>query len=144
MSGTAYFGSASQGFGLAGEAHWSSFSPTRWCAGSATDFCVSGLGCPEWTVALPEGRPWLQKCDGSSCRLPRSIRFGGHHGSSESSKCSASWFRSAPFPVCCGPYRRSYHLVSGLLEFSDHFRQTPLLALGAHCGTAFFIAHPLV
>jgi hypothetical protein len=104
MSGIAYFGSAYQEFGRAGEAHWSSFSRIRWCAGSATGFGVSGLGCPKWTVAVLEGRPWLQKCDGSSCRLPGPIRCGGHRGSTESSKCSASWLRSARFPACCGPY----------------------------------------
>ena len=39
--------------------------------------------------------------------------------------------------------RRCY-LVSGLVQFSDHFREACVLALGAHGGTALFIANPLV
>jgi len=35
-------------------------------------------------------------------------------------------------------------LVPGLLQFSDHFRKTRLLALGAYRGTTFFIANSLV
>src|SRR5215471_8769715 len=31
------------------------------------------------------------------------------------------------------------HLVSGPVQFSDHFRQTPWLALGTYRGTALFI-----
>src|SRR5215471_18879112 len=36
------------------------------------------------------------------------------------------------------------HLVSGPVQFSDHFRQTPWLAVGAYRGTALFIANSLV
>src|SRR5215469_404998 len=36
------------------------------------------------------------------------------------------------------------HWVSGPLPFSDHFRQTPWLAVGAYRGTALFIANSLV
>ena len=39
---------------------------------------------------------------------------------------------------------RCDHLVSGPLQFSDHFREAHALALGAHRGTAFFIANSRV
>ena len=41
-------------------------------------------------------------------------------------------------------HHRCDHLVSGLLQFSDHFREARALALGAYRGTTFFIAHSLV
>lgn len=83
--------------------------------GSATGFGASGLGCREWTAAAPEGRPWLKKCDDSFCRWQRPIRCGGRQGFTGNSKCSTPWFRRAPFPVCCGPYRPSVGVsLSGL------------------------------
>src|SRR5215831_3511478 len=58
----------------------------------------------------------------------------------ENTRSSRAWGSGG---LCRGRHRCD-HLVSGPLQFSDHFREAHALALGAHRGTAFFIANSLV
>src|SRR5215469_4914788 len=58
----------------------------------------------------------------------------------ENTRSSKAWGSGG----LCRWRHRCDHLVSGPLQFSDHFCQTPSLALGAYRGTAFFIANSLV
>ena len=99
-----------------------------------------------WETLLAWHRKLIaQKYDGSGHRGPGRPRTAGEIEALvlrrvENTRSSKAWGSGG----LCRWRHRCDHLVSGPLQFSDHFRQTPSLALGAYRGTAFFIAHSLV